>query len=607
MIAHGHVLCGQVPGDHKIVSVDDEADCAQLIRTLAEAHPSAPLWRRQRPCLLVYAAHFYPAADDTGTLTLTGYVRHLGLSANQIIHVPGAGDFQIDRIEGAQEPTALGAAARVTKGDSSMEASGPGLVVFPDPAARDEVIRENEADPLAGEQTWPTDMEMQEAEQQDKKKRRLPRGTSEYQAAWITEDIVGEGESSEDDEEEEDAAGDDDQDDVRSLAGTRAGTEAGGLMSEFGGDDTEVDDMADDEEGSADVGVDLKQRWREQQDDVMFPDEVDTPRDIGARVRFAKYRHLKSWRSSGWDPKESLPREYSQVFAFQNHKRAHKRCGTIAAAEAVGGPEDCHGVPAGTYVTVHVARVPTAAAAAAVARGELPPLAVFGLLQHETKLSVVHFSVRKAAALEDPLPNKTEMLLVTGLRSYTAQPIFSTDEPSGSRFKMERFLHPGRQIVLSVYGPICFGPLPVLAFLRGPDGSLRLAASGTLRSCDPDRLVIKKVVLSGYPVKVHKKKAFVRWMFFNPEDIRWFRPVELWTKHGRRGRIKASIFAPLHDIMQNLRYFSCGASVQEPMGTHGTMKCMFDGFVTQQDAVCMSLYKRTFPKWPADTAAGSFC
>ena len=29
-------------------------------------------------------------------------------------------------------------------------------------------------------------------------------------------------------------------------------------------------------------------------------------------------------------------------------------------------------------------------------QGELPPLAVFGLLQHETKLSVVNFSVRKA-------------------------------------------------------------------------------------------------------------------------------------------------------------------------------------------------------------------
>ena len=63
---------------------------------------------------------------------------------------------------------------------------------------------------------------------------------------------------------------------------------------------------------------------------------------------------------------------------------------------------------------------------------------------------------------------------------------------------------------------------------------------GTLRSCDPDRLVLKKIVLSGYPVKVHKKKAVVRWMFHNPEDVRWFKPLELWTKYGRRGRIKVT-------------------------------------------------------------------
>ena len=47
-----------------------------------------------------------------------------------------------------------------------------------------------------------------------------------------------------------------------------------------------------------------------------------------------------------------------------------------------------------------------------------------------------------------------------------------------------------------------------------------------------------------------------------------------------------------------------GCALQEPMGTHGTMKCLFDGPVTQQDAVCMSLYKRTFPPWPENM---SFC
>lgn len=80
--------------------------------------------------------------------------------------------------------------------------------------------------------------------------------------------------------------------------------------------------------------------------------------------------------------------------------------------------------------------------------------------------------------------------------------------------------------------------------------------AGALRGCDPDRVVIKKVVLSGYPVRVHKKKAVVRWMFFNPEDVRWFRPLELWTKHGRRGRIKAStakhLLHNLHSIISAL-------------------------------------------------------
>lgn len=62
--------------------------------------------------------------------------------------------------------------------------------------------------------------------------------------------------------------------------------------------------------------------------------------------------------------------------------------------------------------------------------------------------------------------------------------------------------------------------------------------TGSLRSTDPDRVVLKKVVLTGFPVKVHKMKAVVRWMFHSPEDVRWFRPLDLFTKYGRRGRIK---------------------------------------------------------------------
>ena len=65
-------------------------------------------------------------------------------------------------------------------------------------------------------------------------------------------------------------------------------------------------------------------------------------------------------------------------------------------------------------------------------------------------------------------------------------------------------------------------------------------------------------------------------MFFNPDDIRWFKPLELWTKHGFSGHIR------------------------QPIGTHGSMKCNFNGHIKNHDTVCLTLYKRVYPKYPTE-------
>jgi pre-rRNA-processing protein TSR1 len=385
----------------------------------------------------------------------------------------------------------------------------------------------------------------------------------------------------------------------------------------------------DDQDGMGGAAA-VAEKQKLERDEQTHPDEVEYPMHTECRTRFARYRGLKSFKDSAWDSRENLPLEYGQIFQFQNFEASKNRVIKDAQSEDNGGLRgDANSVATQRFypVTIVLRDVPIAAGESMAATWS--PLVCFGLYNYEHKVSVLHCSLKRANEYAAPIKAKEPMEFHVAFRRFVARPIY-TLEGKGDKQPVQRFFQMGGFAMASFYGRITFPPASVIMFkpsaqvaaavlgqqanaggasasaaaassggvpslsdvlVPAPLRSLSsipfdghvspIVASGTLHSVNPDRMLIKRIVLTGTPISVHKRHAVVRHMFFNAEDVRYFKPVELWTKMGLVGHIK------------------------ESRGTKGYMKAQFDKFIKQNDTVCMSLYKRQYPPWNPDLFASN--
>ncbi|KAJ9111440.1 hypothetical protein QFC19_001209 [Naganishia cerealis] len=542
------------------------------------------------------------ADGDKGTLHVTGTIRGGRLSADRLVHIPGWGDYALDRIAYAPLARQVRSAGRssitTTSNASDVAMSGAvGDEVVPTTSGQDLSLPTEEADTLVAfnesddllmgnEQTGFTAEELARGDEYmddldndglQKKVKRVPKGTSAYQAAWIVDD--------EEDDDEDDDLSDEDEDEMEDLDVGGGDVPFGGIGKGFGRakhdeeteevelderhvpTDDEYDDELDDDEEERQLAEyeAEKSRAKDHDVDLAFPDEVDTPRNIPARERFARYRGLKSFRTSPWDPYENLPVEYGQIFRFDDYERSRR--------VAVGNAK-LDGVPEGVRVVLSIRGVEKSL----VDQRAGQPIIVHGLMQHEHKQTVLHFVVQRNTEYEEPVRAKDPLILCVGPRRYTIRPIYSQHTRGGGKgvnnvHKSEKYLRHGEALVATTYGPAILGKQSCLLLKESENPEVpHLVAMGSFMNPDHERIVAKRIVLTGHPFKVHVKTATVRYMFFNRDDIEYFAPIELYTKYGRTGHIK------------------------DPLGTHGYFKAHFDGPIQQMDTVCMSLYKRQFPK-----------
>lgn len=599
----GHKFFATELGDNTKVALAEVP--GQLLRVLMTLSPKVIHWREARSYLLATTATCVPGTEvqnekgeQLSDVQVNGYIRGKPLSVNQLIHITDVGTFQMSCItRGAVRQVQCG------KMDADMNSKPPVVpaasnhdevlvLARVDPALQEDLRFEAEYNPFASEQTWPTKEEIDDAEAKAKKQHEndiaVVKGASSYQAVWLDGD--NETDDMKDDEDEEEAAVNQD-------------------FCKTGDDENDEDNdlfMVDDDD------VVQAQKRQDDEENMTFPDEVDIPTDQPARVRFARYRGMKSLRTSAWDPEESLPSDYARLFQFKDFamvqrlallrgkvaeramkdqlrrksKTQHSRSRALSMAmedvdEAATFASSSNlsdtlpkefgelgYVPSGVYVTLHLMAVPVTALQA---RLEAGPLVMGALLKHENRLSVLNFSVQRASSFAgETLKSKDEVSFHCGFRRFQGRPVFSDQSLKSDQHLFQRFLPHTGWSVATVYGPVTFQPASLLLFKS--DG--QLVASGTLKNVNPNRVVLKRVILTGTPVKVKKRNAVVRYMFHSAEDIRWFKPVELSTKHGLSGHIK------------------------ESLGTHGDFKAVFNKPIKQHDNVCLHLYKRVYPKFP---------
>ncbi|KAI0075767.1 ribosome biogenesis protein tsr1 [Panus rudis PR-1116 ss-1] len=554
-----------VPSQTRVFDLHASSDRLNAVRSLCEGKPEDVKWREGRAYLLGESVEW-----NDGTLSVTGVVRGAPLSANRLIHIPNYGDYQVSKIMSAPLPRAS------KNGHTSGMDVEPTLLAEPNPDDVDSLVSSNDPDDMANEQTWPTEEEMKGAANGDNQSdaipdapqgttprvvKKVPKGMSEYQATWIIDSTDDEEDGDEDGEKGDDA----DMDDGEDMVEMPIGGDDDGEMETDGKRSVAFQDL-DMEEEDRQLKT-WRDRKREEEDDLNFPDEIDTPMDVPARTRFQRYRGLRSFRTSPWDPYENLPRDYARIFQFEDYKRTER-------AVRRRMEEEGYGIEPGTRVTVSLKDVPQE-----VTQTQAFPFSIFSLLQHEHKKSVLNFTVQRNTEYDGSVRSKDPLLLCVGPRRFRVNPIYSQHTRGGGKgannvHKFERYLRHGVTNVATVYGPVVFGSQPCILLRETEDKqSPELVAMGTFKDADTTRIIAKRIILSGHPFKVHRKTATVRYMFFNPDDVNYFKPIQLHTKLGRTGHIK------------------------ESLGTHGYFKAHFDGPISQMDTVCMSLYKRVYPKW----------
>ncbi len=270
-------------------------------------------------------------------------------------------------------------------------------------------------------------------------------------------------------------------------------------------------------------------------------DEPNAGPDAAAAALAAKKEALKRKFDEQYDDPET-----SKVDFYDDKKEEMARQLQLNKAELEDVDEETRalveGYRPGSYVRIELENLPCE-----LVENFDPtyPIIVGGLLPSEERFGLVQVRIKRHRWFGKPLKTNDPLIISMGWRRFQTVPIYSLDDHS-IRMRMLKYTPEHMHCYATFYGPVSVPNTGFCAFNNISDATkgFRVTATGVVLDIDRSATIVKKIKLTGVPMKVFKNTAFVKDMFNSALEVAKFEGANIRTVSGIRGQVKKALAKP---------------------------------------------------------------
>lgn len=173
------------------------------------------------------------------------------------------------------------------------------------------------------------------------------------------------------------------------------------------------------------------------------------------------------------------------------------------------------------------------------------PIIIGGLLHGEENIGYVQARIKKHRWYSKILKSRDPLIFSVGWRRFQSLPIYSKLEDN-LRHRMLKYTPEHVACISHFWGPITPQSTGILAIqdVASREPGFRIAATGSIVELDKSTHVVKKLKLTGVPMKIYRKTAFIKDMFNSALEVAKFEGARIKTVSGIRGQIKRAVAKP---------------------------------------------------------------